>query len=99
MDELVAFLRAAVDADAQMDDGVRGYCDDSAHPTNGRWAAEIEAKRQRIDLLAEEWRYADQDVTGDWVSYAIRDLTEQLLKLEAQLFADRPGFKGEWRLT
>lgn len=76
--------------------------EDGAHIA--RWdpvrvLAEVEAKRTRIDLLAAEWRHAAGDNTGDRVAYAVADLTEDLLKLEAQPFASRPGFRDEWRLT
>lgn len=67
-----------------------------------RVLAEVEAKRARIDLLAETAAKCPED---DWpedggMEWApLSDFARHLLKLEAQPFASRPGFRDEWRLT
>lgn len=50
---------------------------------------EVEAKRKRIDLALE---IAAERGHGFW-----RYAGEQLLKLEALPYADRPGYRDEWR--
>ncbi len=56
--------------------------------------AEVEAKRARIDLLAGAWAAG-----GHYDAEVSRVVSERLLKLEAQPYASRPGFRDEWRLT
>ncbi len=81
---------------------------DEVSPVHGshivRWdparvLAEVEAKRARIDLLADVLRAAAQDRTLDPELAAIGAMAEDLIKLEAQPYASRPGFRDEWRLT
>lgn len=61
-----------------------------------RVLAEVEAKRARIDELADALA---TDGYGSPGYAALNDTAERLLKLEAQPLADRPGFKAEWRMT
>jgi hypothetical protein len=98
-----------VSARSVSDDRHRPVVYDEGSPTEeqadhiARWdparvLSEVEAKRARIDLFAEM-------ATGDTVlrsfgaSEADPAFMEYLLKLEAQPYASRPGFRDEWRLT
>lgn len=49
--------------------------------------ADIDAKRRRLDLLADAIRRGHDDY----------DLAAELLPLEALPYAGRPGYKDEWR--
>jgi hypothetical protein len=137
MDDLVAFMRAALDEDeasakaaaaspppwtATEDDvrDVNGHVVaeqrcwgvDVMPPENAahiaRWdparvLAEVEAKRTRIAMLVDSTTYfagpaINEEVRRPLVG-VLQAVTRHLLRLEAQVYADRPGFKDAWRLT
>jgi hypothetical protein len=62
-----------------------------------RVLAEVEAKRARIDVVADTLECGDGYGAPGYA--ALQDTTQRLLMLEAQPFASRPGFRDDWRLT
>lgn len=109
MDELVAWLREQLDDDQEMASKAVEY---RRFPTYGeldrsltprvrghiaRWEparvlAEVEAKRRIID------RCLEGIAEDEWVRN-LSPLAEGVILHLAQPYADRPGFKDEWRLT
>ncbi|MFE1949991.1 DUF6221 family protein [Streptomyces sp. NPDC059524] len=110
MDDLVQWLRAQLDEDERVNQSledwhamgcesipVAGYngpfpCDCGVP---GRIEREIDAKRQMLGYLFPALEQTDQLIEGEWNGHD--DLAGKLLSLLALPYADRPGYRDDWR--
>ena len=83
MDDLVKFLRARLDEDAEPCEGASEYVD--CRDLSERRVRDVEAKRQIVDRCAS---IADGSA---W------DLAEEVLRLLALPYVDHPDYREEWR--
>jgi hypothetical protein len=111
-DNLIAFLRAALDRDEQAALAGERYwhgirIESATEAEEGhirRWdparvLAEVQAKRAILDdyaVVVSAIRRVD-DVEGNQLLYARREARESDIRLLAQPYADQPGWRDEWR--
>lgn len=95
MDDLVSWLRAQIDADAQILSAACLHIDDcndsgfTARFDDEHLLAEIEAKRRILDEAESYSPELEHGDNGEWAF-------ETVVRLLAQPYADRPGWRAEW---
>lgn len=110
MDDLVTWLRAQLDDDEQMLRALDSTALNGIDSTAGwgarayieRGLAEVDAKRRILDDVVDEASGLDAQVDGEF-RVGRRDtkaepyLGDVLVRLLAAPYADRPGYREEWR--
>lgn len=95
MTDLIEFLRARLDEDAERwrhlaDQGEQGYWDFHL--------AEVDAKRRLLAVHTFERKPGAHDCPGEWAGYSDDpDEPCPTLRLLALPYADHPSYREEWR--
>lgn len=109
MDGLVAWLRAQLDEDEASEWPHRPKCQMLQPVPDGfpfgtlscncdaddRWLREVEAKRRILDEVLPQIEANDETVNGEYSCF--EDNATPLLQLLALPYADRAGYREEWR--
>lgn len=101
--DLIAWLRAQLDDDERVAEAAKDawlwndFTDDDGSAFIerlgiDRWLAEVDAKRRILDRCGEAYR--EQGIYGE---DGQEQLAEDVLRLLALPYADRPGYREEWR--
>lgn len=95
MDDLVTWLRAQLDEDERVINAACLHIDDCSDSgftdrfTDDRLLAEVDAERRILDRLRDERGFYRDDIASG--------TAEPVIRLLAVPYADRTGYREEWR--
>jgi hypothetical protein len=95
MDDLVKFLRARLDEDAEPCEGASEYVD--CRDLSERRARDVEAKRRLVDEIVPRVKAMWWTVNSEWGCDPDDPDGEDILKILALPYADHPDYDEVWR--
>lgn len=100
MDDLIPWLRAQIDRDAQSAQALPhaiGHVESRWSPA--RLLAQCEAYTRILDEVVPRINEQDDRIEREWGSYdeGPHDESELLIKLVASAYRHHPGYREEWR--